>query len=90
LQKWWLNDGSDREQYFIEFQEAFSVGFTVLQELSTAKSKSKFQNWLRTFSKSSGRMDALYSEILSRIQEEDQPWVKETLKWIIAAPSSLE
>src|SRR5205814_9746737 len=52
--------------------------------------KSKFESYLGDFSNSSGRMDELYSAILSRIHEDDQVWVREVLQWVIATETSLE
>jgi tetratricopeptide (TPR) repeat protein len=91
LQKWYPETYGDPVEYFVNHSEGlFLWVFTVLHQLSAATSKLKFKDSLLAFSKSSGRMDELYSEILSRIQEDDQIWVREVLQWVIAAQRSLE
>src|SRR2546423_13634647 len=54
-----------------------------------ARDKLKFENNLHEFSKSSGRMDDLYSVILSRIHEDDQARIREILRWVTVAQRAL-
>ena len=61
----------------------------VLQQLAKAKSRSDFQKYLDGFSAASGSMEVLYSSILSRISKEDEKWVKEIIRWLVAARNLL-
>ena len=57
----------------------------VLKQLETVRTKATFSKHLSTFSKASGGMDILYSDILSKFDEEGAKWLREILMWLVAA-----
>ena len=90
LRKWYTGDVNGLVKSLISNSRGlFLWVFIVLQDLSTAKDKRKFENCLSAFLKSSGRMDDLYSAILSRIHEDDQDWIREILQWVVVAQRAL-
>jgi hypothetical protein len=54
----------------------------VMQQLAKVKSASVFQKCLEGFSEASGSMEKLYTNILSKVEEDDRPWIREIIRWV--------
>jgi len=63
--------------------------FLVMQQLSRARTRSVFRKYLEGFSDASGSMKKLYSTVLGRIEEDDRPWIKEILRWVLFTETPL-
>jgi len=60
----------------------------VLQQLERARTKSTFLKYLDGFSAATGSMEDLYFAILSKVEEEDKPWVLDTSLGHLRKPST--
>lgn len=80
----------DPIQYFHDKADGIFLWVVlVLQQLATVKSRSRFQKYLDHFPAAFGPMERFYASILSRIDEEEEIWVKEVLRWLVVAERQL-
>jgi hypothetical protein len=90
FQKWYPKDAPEPVEFLVRGSNGLFLWVsTVLHQLSTANTKSKFKSYFDSLGKSSGNMDALYRGILDRIGDEEKRWVFEILRWVIAAETPL-
>ena len=61
----------------------------VLEQLERAKTEGAFRKYLKGFSEASGKMELLYTSVLSTFDEEERQWIKEILKWLVVAAEEL-
>jgi tetratricopeptide (TPR) repeat protein len=61
----------------------------VINQLGKAKTKSMFRKYLQGFSNASGSMDKFYETTLSRFDQDDRPWIKEIVQWLVVAEGQL-
>ena len=79
--KWYPEELPDPIAYFVHNSHGlFLWVFTILQQLSTVKTKLQFQGYVELFTKSFGDMDTLYRGILERFDPVDRVWVREILQ----------
>jgi len=84
----------DPVQYFREHGDGVFLWVKlVLQQLAKTKTASAFQKYLDGFSTSyhqvTDKLESLYCTILSRISEDDKPWVTEIIRWLLVAKTAL-
>jgi len=90
LKTFFKNENEDPVKYFQNKANGIFLWVVlVLQQLATSKSRSVFQKRLQGFSAASGSMDKLYQNILSKVVEEDLPWVQEITRWLVVAQRQL-
>lgn len=90
LQRQFERQGIHPVEYFQKHSNGIFLWVTsALQILSTAKSKSAFEDCLRDFTGTSGLMDGLYSIILDRMDRDNINWVREILLWHIGVEEEM-
>ena len=83
LKIFFANENVDPIAYFQTYANGIFLWVVlVLEQLEKCKSRSAFQKGLDDFSAASGSMDKLYLNIISKVSEEDQPWVREITRWV--------
>jgi tetratricopeptide (TPR) repeat protein len=91
LRKHFQNENLSPFQYFQEKANGVFLWVElVIKQLGKANSKSVFRKYLDGFSAASGSIERLYESILLKFGEEDQPWVKETLRWLVVAEEQMK
>lgn len=90
LQTHFKNEHTNPITYFQEKADGIFLWVVlVINQLAKAKTKLIFQKYLKGFSDASGSMDRLYESILLRFDQDDQPWIKEIIRWLVVAERQL-
>jgi hypothetical protein len=90
LKEHFLNEAVDPLEYFHRKANGiFLWVVVVLHQLLQIKGGSEFRKYLHGFSDASGDMEKLYSSVLMNIQNDDQRWIKEILRWLIVGKREL-
>lgn len=90
LKEHFLNENVNPSEYFHNKANGiFLWVVVVLHQLLQIKAGSVFRKYLSGFSDASGDMEKLYSSVLMSIQNEDQKWIKEILKWLVVSQREL-
>jgi tetratricopeptide (TPR) repeat protein len=84
------NAGIDPINFFRAANGSYIWVNLVLKDLARTKSKLTFRRSLEKFSEESGDLRLHYTEILKKFDGEDRKWVREILKWVIAANRELD
>jgi tetratricopeptide (TPR) repeat protein len=84
LRKLFKSAHVDPEDYFRKKANGIFLWVDlVMQQLAKVKSVSLFQKCLQGFSEASGSMEKLYTNILSKVGEDDRPWISEIVRWVV-------
>ena len=90
LKEHFLNEAVDPLEYFHRKANGiFLWVVVVLHQLLQIKGGLEFRKYLHGFSDASGDMEMLYSSVLMNIQNDDQRWIKEILRWLIIGKREL-
>src|SRR5271170_4031882 len=90
LKEHFLNEAVDALEYFHRKANGiFLWVVVVLHQLLRIKGGLEFRKYLHGFSDASGDMEKLYSSVLMNIQNDDQRWIKEILRWLIVGKREL-
>src|SRR5277367_1535697 len=90
LKEHFLNEAVDPLEYFHRKSNGiFLWVVVVLHQLLQIKAGSVFRKYLNGFTNASGDMEKLYSGVLTNVQNDDQKWIKEILRWIVIGQRGL-